>query len=109
MANNDQAFEAAVVCDHHRTACVHARFVPSVLSSQTVLSFSSIRRNHVARYKVATLLLCSMAHLIRRTAAHTSCVSGMVSGTSCQLPVDVVDEVGRVWPMTYRCVPHRYR
>ena len=33
----------------------------------------------------------------------------LCAGASCQLPVDVVDEVGRVWPMTYRCVPHRYR
>jgi len=24
------------------------------------------------------------------------------------VPVTVVDESGREWPMTYRCVPHRY-
>ena len=24
------------------------------------------------------------------------------------MPVTVVDESGREWPMTYRCVPHRY-
>ena len=31
-----------------------------------------------------------------------------VAGGTCQLAVDVEDQAGRVWPMTYRCVPHRY-
>lgn len=30
------------------------------------------------------------------------------AGGSTQVPVTVVDESGREWPMTYRCVPHRY-
>ena len=30
------------------------------------------------------------------------------AGGSTQVPVIVVDESGHEWPMTYRCVPHRY-
>ncbi|KAK9845393.1 hypothetical protein WJX81_005463 [Elliptochloris bilobata] len=57
-------------------------------------------------YKSCDHILCLTKDMARYllpavpVSAHT--------GGSTQVPVTVVDESGREWPMTYRCVPHRY-
>jgi hypothetical protein len=58
-------------------------------------------------YKSCQTIMCLTKEMARHLLPSVP-ASITATGASCQLPVDVVDELGRVWAMTYRCVPHRY-